>query len=80
VGLDVTPPWVARLRSIGARSIGGASIRGRMIAVNNRASGFDYLRILLAASIVCFHSVQASYGSQYELTIWHGPIGVLMHP
>ncbi len=50
-----------------------------MIAGNNRTSGFDYLRILLAASIISWHSITTSYGPQYELTIWRGPLGVLMH-
>jgi peptidoglycan/LPS O-acetylase OafA/YrhL len=75
----LTRAWAAPLRSMASRSLGGASIMERMIAGNNRTSGFDYLRILLAASIVCWHSITTSYGPQYELTIWRGPIGVLMH-
>jgi peptidoglycan/LPS O-acetylase OafA/YrhL len=58
---------------------GNLSIQERMIAGGNRTSGFDYLRILLSVSIICWHSISTSYGSQFELTIWRSPLGVLMH-
>lgn len=58
---------------------GGSSIAARMAATGGRSSGFDYLRISLAVSIILWHSISTSYGQAFELTIWRGPIGLLMH-
>jgi len=55
------------------------TLQQRMQAVNGRSSGFDYLRICLATSIILWHGIPVSYGGAYELEIWRGPLGVLMH-
>ncbi len=45
---------------------------------NNRPSGFDYLRLGLAVSIVCMHSVQTSYGLAAETALWTSPLRGLL--
>jgi peptidoglycan/LPS O-acetylase OafA/YrhL len=44
----------------------------RLNATNGRPSGFDYLRLGLAVSVVIGHSVIATYGTDSEL--WAGPL------
>ena len=51
-----------------------ATIDSKLIAANNRPTGFDYLRIILATSIVIWHSVVTSYGGEYQLELWRGPL------
>ena len=55
------------------------TIAARIAATGGRTSGFDYLRIGLAVSIVLWHSISTSYGSAFELVIWRGPLGLVMH-
>ena len=55
------------------------SVAERVAATGGRTAGFDYLRIGLAMSIILWHTISTSYGSAFELTIWRGPIGILMH-
>ena len=55
------------------------TIAARVAATGGRTSGFDYLRIGLAVSIVLWHSISTSYGSAFELVIWRGPLGLVMH-
>ncbi|MFC7477340.1 acyltransferase family protein [Dankookia sp. GCM10030260] len=38
----------------------------------NRPSGFDYLRIILAVSIVFWHTVMVCYGLEAEIPFWTG--------
>ncbi len=64
---SATPPFPSR------------TIAARIAITGGRTSGFDYLRIGLAASIVLWHSVSTSYGATFELTIWRGPLGLVMH-
>lgn len=42
------------------------SIDARMIATNNRASGFDYLRLILSTAVILWHSCVLSYGKVGE--------------
>lgn len=39
------------------------TISDRIVETGGRASGFDYMRIILAVSIICLHSVFSSYGA-----------------
>ncbi len=55
------------------------TIAARVAATGGRTSGFDYLRIGLAVSIVLWHSISTSYGSAFELVIWRGSLGLVMH-
>jgi peptidoglycan/LPS O-acetylase OafA/YrhL len=54
----------------------------RMQAANGRSSGFDYMRVLLAAAIIVLHGVMTSYGSarQDELLAqpWGRPLLLLV--
>jgi peptidoglycan/LPS O-acetylase OafA/YrhL len=47
-----------------------ATIEDRLLAANFRPTGFDYMRIILAVSIVCFHSILTSYGPASESVAW----------
>ncbi|MFY9288207.1 MAG: acyltransferase [Alphaproteobacteria bacterium] len=38
-----------------------------------RPSGFDYMRILLALSVIFFHSLPFCYGQDYVMRFWEGP-------
>ena len=48
------------------------SLAASMAAAENRASGFDYLRITLALAITCCHGVVTSYGPSADAIFWHG--------
>jgi len=45
----------------------------------NRTSGFDYIRITLAASIILWHAIPLSYGPALELAYWRSPFGWAYH-
>jgi peptidoglycan/LPS O-acetylase OafA/YrhL len=42
------------------------SFEGKSALAGDRSNGFDYLRILLAISIIAWHSVSVSYGADFE--------------
>jgi len=42
-------------------------------STDGRPSGFDYLRIFLALSVVCWHSVVITYGYQFQGEVWLDP-------
>lgn len=46
------------------------TIAGRMASIGNRPSGFDYLRVILAVSIVAFHTVVVCYGDEVNDAWW----------
>jgi|GEM_PF-5530545 len=48
------------------------SLAERLNATNGRPSGFDYLRLGLAISVVIVHSVKTTYGNDAEL--WVTPL------
>jgi peptidoglycan/LPS O-acetylase OafA/YrhL len=50
-----------------------------MRETGGRSSGFDYLRLCLACSIIVWHCVPIAEGPRAELALWHGPAGVVMH-
>ncbi|MGJ7581383.1 acyltransferase family protein [Variovorax sp. RHLX14] len=52
------------------------TIESRLILVEYRPSGFDYLRLFLSISVVCFHSVITSYGKLEDVEMWNSWLGV----
>jgi len=58
------------------------TIAQRMIETGNRPTGFDYMRLILAILIVCWHSVVTSYGdvvqTQAASTVARPLIAVLL--
>lgn len=55
------------------------SIADRINQTGGRTSGFDYLRIFLAVSVIAIHSTSISYGRAYDATIWTGLAAVFAH-
>jgi peptidoglycan/LPS O-acetylase OafA/YrhL len=47
----------------------------RWALVGGRPSGFDYMRIFLAISVLVWHSLQVSYGKTAALAVWETPFG-----
>jgi peptidoglycan/LPS O-acetylase OafA/YrhL len=56
-----------------------ASIAEKMIQTGGRSSGFDYLRIGLAFSVIVTHSTSTSYGFDADKAIWSGLPSIYMH-
>ncbi len=50
----------------------GSTLLGRMALARGHTQGFDYLRILLAISIVLWHTVVTCYGFAAQETGWSG--------
>jgi peptidoglycan/LPS O-acetylase OafA/YrhL len=44
-----------------------------ILSTGGRSSGFDYLRVTLALSVVVWHSVVTSYGTSFQSEIWNSP-------
>lgn len=49
------------------------TISERMARCSNRPAGFDYMRIVLAVSVVACHSINVSFGRQTAAQVWQGP-------
>ena len=49
------------------------TLQNQLDATQNRPTGFDYLRLTLAVSIIVWHSVLVSYGPSAEIYFWTGP-------
>jgi peptidoglycan/LPS O-acetylase OafA/YrhL len=49
------------------------TLQSQLNMVRNRPTGFDYLRLTLALSIVVWHSVTICYGPSAEAYFWMGP-------
>jgi len=49
------------------------TLQSQLNAARNRPTGFDYLRLTLALSIVVWHSVTICYGPSAEAYFWVGP-------
>lgn len=47
-------------------------IKQKMAAADNRASGFDYMRLVLALSVISIHVVLIDYGDAYSIQFWNG--------
>ncbi|MGQ0600037.1 acyltransferase family protein [Aquabacterium sp.] len=53
------------------------SFQDRIHATGGKASGFDYMRLILALTVIVFHSVVTSYGEAYQATFITTPFGRL---
>lgn len=49
------------------------TIGSRLRDTDNRPSGFDYMRIILALSVILQHTVNASYGGKAAFDFFHTP-------
>ena len=56
-----------------------STISERLAQTGGRTSGFDYLRLSLATSIILWHGIATSYGQSVELGYWRSPLGVGYH-
>lgn len=60
----------------------GPTINDRLVETKFRPSGFDYMRIVLALGVVCYHSIVTSYGwdAQQEIITshWRMLIGLIL--
>jgi len=57
----------------------GLTLLEKSAAFGGRSTGFDYIRICLAACIILWHGISLSYGRDAEVRAWHGPLGIAMH-
>ena len=65
------------------RSVSGAGRTRRTLAerfaeTGGRPSGFDYLRIILALSVVALHSVITTKGVAADVMMWETPLRPLL--
>src|SRR6202047_5520708 len=77
--VTISPAWISACPEQGeARSmkpendLSPVTLAERLNSTNGRPSGFDYLRLGLAVSVVIGHSVVTTYGDDSEL--WAGPL------
>ncbi len=56
-----------------------ATIAEHLEKTRGRTTGFDYLRLTLATSIILWHGISISYGQAVELSFWRSPLGVAYH-
>ena len=50
------------------------SFQDRLDATANHPRGFDYLRLVLAVSVIAFHGILVCYGEHAEKSFWTGPL------
>ena len=50
------------------------TLSDRLIGTKYRPSGFDYLRLCLAISVVIWHTVVVNYGDAQQTALWVGPL------
>lgn len=55
-----------------------STIGSRWTSVKGHASGFDYLRICLAVSVLLWHSYQVSWGVSAAREVWATPLGLVI--
>ena len=46
----------------------------KFAAANGRPSGFDYMRISLALSVVFWHTIVITYGHEFQDIVWNTPL------
>lgn len=51
------------------------TIADRIAVTNGRSSGFDYMRLILAASVIIWHGCRISYTGEVELKFQFSPLG-----
>ena len=52
------------------------TIESRLILVEHRPSGFDYLRLVLSIAVAAFHSIITAYGKLEDVEMWNSWLGV----
>jgi peptidoglycan/LPS O-acetylase OafA/YrhL len=60
------------------RNFQGQTLSSRWIELERHPSGFDYMRVILAASVLLWHSYLISYGRPAALEFWKTPAGFLL--
>jgi peptidoglycan/LPS O-acetylase OafA/YrhL len=58
----------------------GIMIAERLAVANGRPLGFDYLRLILALSVVGFHSFTTSHNIAADHLLWRGPWRMSLRP
>lgn len=56
------------------------TLQDRFAAAGSRPSGFDYLRIVLAAAVILIHSVDVAYGPKYGSMLFELPWRIVVMP
>jgi peptidoglycan/LPS O-acetylase OafA/YrhL len=56
----------------------GPSLQDHLAASSSRPSGFDYMRLILALSVISWHTFEISYGPSVENQIWNSPWRLLI--
>jgi peptidoglycan/LPS O-acetylase OafA/YrhL len=51
------------------------TLASRLVATQNRPSGFDYMRIILALSIICSHSTYLTHDPIFGKSFWESLMG-----
>jgi peptidoglycan/LPS O-acetylase OafA/YrhL len=54
------------------------SLEDRLIATRRRPSGFDYMRIVLAALVLVVHTLNVVAGQALSTAVWQGPVRPFM--
>ena len=52
------------------RDTGIISLEDKLVEAKGRPSGFDYMRLILAISVVSFHAIIISYGGATLISVW----------
>jgi peptidoglycan/LPS O-acetylase OafA/YrhL len=42
----------------------------KFLAAQGRPGGFDYMRLILALLVICWHSVVTTYGDEFQDEVW----------
>ena len=48
----------------------GQSLNEKFLAAQGRPGGFDYMRLILALLVICWHSVVTTYGDEFQDEVW----------
>jgi peptidoglycan/LPS O-acetylase OafA/YrhL len=67
-----------KLRTHSIDAPAGRTLAARLASTDGRPSGFDYLRIVLALSIVAFHSAITAGGKSADTALWASPLQPLL--
>ncbi len=72
-----TPGWSAKKVAVGVLDgLASPSIEQRLIDAGMRPSGFDYMRLALALSVIFFHSTEFSSRTPALPALHHGPFAL----
>jgi peptidoglycan/LPS O-acetylase OafA/YrhL len=54
------------------------SISTQLERTGGKSSGFDYMRLILAISVICFHSIVLCYGAEFQKRLVDSPFGIIV--